>query len=125
MRLLSSLRQNLGSYPHRRFQSLSVSYSVSSLVPVSVLRPILDTQWTLSPLGVILGGDYREAKEGTKQDLLLSQERKSLGKGVLGHLNHIVLLLCVPPPQAVVLFSIKQGDSSVWSATKKKGEMIA
>lgn len=64
-------------------------------------------------------------KEGTKQDLLLSQERKSLGKGGLGHLNHIVLLLCVPPPQVVMLFSIKQGDTSVWSATRKKGEMIA
>lgn len=75
-----------------------VSYSVSSLVPVSVLRPMLDTQWTLSPLGVILGVDYREAKEGTKQDLLLSQERKSLGEGGLGYLTSIVLLLCVLPP---------------------------
>lgn len=75
-----------------------VSYSVSSLVPVSVLRPMLDTQWTLGPLGVILGGDYREAKEGTKQDLLLSRERESLGKCGLGYLTPIVLLLCVLPP---------------------------
>lgn len=89
-----------------------------SLFPVSVLWPVLDTQWALWLLGFILGGDYRGAKERTKQDLLLSLKRRTLGEGNLGHLNH----MCVLPSLSSNSVLIRQGETLVWSTLREKGE---